>query len=206
MHVTTVGLLLVVWPEIPWLPEIPGIPSYTDDWAGGRTGLRKWLLKSLQICTAPLRLVWRSFCRWQNDLLLAVFLIIASPIIVLVRLYTECKKLLKKSRKQTRDTTKGSLSTVQLETVYSGPSPGNSVLERLIAQDDIFYHLVEHAHAVDVLRLGLTSRTARAIVKQHWSTKACQKYLCKGSTAHCWGCDMITCSVGFFPIVVDHAL
>lgn len=61
--------------------------------------------------------------------------------------------------------------------------------------DDLFYELVKNAHATDILRLGLVSETTRRILQQHWPETACQKYLCNGSSAHCWVCEVIVCNV-----------
>lgn len=178
---------------------LPTISTYTDDWALGQTGVRKYLMQSFQMGTSPVRFLWRCWLRWRTQILLLVLGTILSPVIALMffsRIYKK-RKSQRQQRQQSnaRFRTANTTSEMQLNTVYSGPGPGSTVLERLLAMDDIFFQLARKTHAVDLLRLGLVSRSTRAIIQQHWNTHACQKYLCDGSTTHCWACDMVICKV-----------
>ena len=152
--------------------------------------------------TAPGRLLWRCWRRWRNQTFVLALGIVLSPVIAVVYLGRFVKNLrAKKQKKQeanpARSRTANATSTIQLMTVYSGPGPGNSVLERLLAMDDLFFQFAKNAHAVDVLRLSLVSRSTRAAIKQHWHSKACQKYMCDESMTRCWACDMVVCKVSW---------
>lgn len=195
LHVTSVGFLLLVWPFAEATSLASHLKIFTDDWTQGHSGLCSALFAILQVLVAPVRFLWRCWCRWAVLIFWALFWpLFYSLVWPLILLYGLCLgscigiERLHKMHDRPLKPQSDSPSTTdhELQSIHTGPYPGHSMLEEVLSMDDLFYELVKNAHAVDLLRLGMASKTTRNIVQRHWASRACQKYLCNGSPNYCW--------------------
>lgn len=200
VHVTSVGMLLVVWRPQPWFPSTSNVPYRSNNVGRGRTGMSKLALQGLQMLFAPLRLCYRCWCRWSCPALCAFLEMIvkwlwSGGVAILLGFAYSHRKIVMAVHRLNYGPTAPAVPMTELRSIRVSGGAGTSVLERILTMDDLFFQLVGQIHAVDLIRVSMASTACRRAVQQHWFSQACQKSLCFDSAERCFGCDMPICNL-----------